>query len=81
MEVIGETFPDSILAREKYWIKFLEERIEVDENSILIGHSSGAAAAMRCAERNELFGSILISAAYTDLGDEMEKKSGYFDRP
>ena len=81
LEVIGETFPDSILAREKYWIQFIKERLEADENTILIGHSSGAAAAMRFAENNKLLGTILVSPAYTDLGDEMEKQSGYFDRP
>jgi len=80
LKVIGETFPDSILAREEYWIRFLK-KLEADENTILIGHSSGAAAAMRFAENNKLLGTILVSPAYTDLGDETEKQSGYFNRP
>ena len=81
LEVIGETFPDSIIAREKYWIPFLKERLNADENTVLIGHSSGAVAAMRFAEKYKILGSVLISPSYTDLGDELEKESGYFDRP
>ncbi len=80
-DVIGETFPDSIIAREKYWIPFLKDKLHADDKTILIGHSSGAVAAMRFAENNKLLGSILISPSYTDLGNEMEKQSGYFDRP
>lgn len=80
-EVIAETFPDSIIAREKYWIKFLEKIVRPDENTILVGHSSGALCAMRFAEKHAILGSILVSAAHTDLGDELEKQSGYFDRP
>lgn len=81
LEVIAETFPDSIIAREKYWTEFLKERVFADENTILIGHSSGALCAMRYAESNKILGSVLVGAAHTDLDDELEKQSGYFDRP
>src|SRR3989338_10132335 len=73
-------YPDSLLAREKYWLPFLE-KLGADENTILIGHSSGAVAAMRYAEAHKILGSILVGAYYTDLGYEDEKKSGYFDTP
>jgi len=43
--------------------------------------SSGAVAAMRYAETHEIFAMILVSAYVTDLGDETERKSGYFNRP
>ena len=79
--VFAEMFPDSIIAREKYWIPFLKEHLKADKHTILIGHSSGAVAAMRFAEHHQLFGSVLISPSYTDLGIELEKQSGYFDRP
>lgn len=79
LNVIAKNFPDADLAREKYWLPFLIE-LEADENTILIGHSSGAIAAMRFAESNKLLGSILIGTYYTDLGDEKEKLSGYFNR-
>jgi len=52
-----------------------------DENTILIGYSSGAIAAMRYAEKNKIFGSVLVGTYYTDLGMEDEKESGYFDQP
>lgn len=79
-EVIAKEFPDSVLAREKYWIPYLEE-LKADENTILIGHSSGAIAAMRYAENHKILGSILVGTYHTDLGIENEKISGYFDRP
>ena len=76
-----ETMPDSILARSEYWLPFLKDHIKVGENDVLIGWSSGAVAAMRYAEENKILGSILISPCYTDLGDALEKQSGYYDKP
>jgi predicted alpha/beta hydrolase family esterase len=73
-----ETMPDSIMARSKYWLPFLKDYAQVNENDVLIGWSSGATAAMRYAENNTIRGSILISPSYTDLDDELEKQSGYF---
>ncbi len=80
LEVISSDFPDPQLAREKYWIPFLQDTLKVDKNSILVGHSSGAIAAMRLAEKQPILGSVLVGAYYTDLGIETEKNSGYFDR-
>lgn len=79
--VVARTFPDNVLARESVWIDFLKNELKADENSILVGHSSGAIAAMRYAEKNKILGSVLIAAYYTDLDNEYEKKSGYFNRP
>jgi len=76
-----ETFPDSILAREEYWLPFLKDYVKAGKNDVIIGWSSGAVAAMRYAEENKIKGSVLVSPSYTDLGDEMEKKSGYYDTP
>ena len=80
LNVTAKEFPDPVLAREKYWLPFLKNELHADENSILIGHSSGAIAAMRYAEKNRILGSILVGTYYTDLGNEMEVKSGYFNR-
>lgn len=76
-----ETFPDSIIAREMYWIPFLEEHIQAGEKDILVGWSSGGTAAMRYAEHHKILGSVLIAPCYTDLDDELERQAGYYDRP
>lgn len=81
IETQAPNFPDNDLARSSSWLPFLKQELKCDEKTILIGHSSGAIAAMRFAEKNPLLGSILVGAYYTDLGYEKEKLSGYFDYP
>jgi predicted alpha/beta hydrolase family esterase len=73
--------PDPVYARESYWLPFMRDVLQCDKDTILIGHSSGAAAAMRFAETNCVGGLVLVSAYVSDLGDETERKSGYFGRP
>lgn len=79
--VLAPQFPDIPLARANYWIPFLKDTLKADENTVLIGHSTGAIAAMRFAQDHCLLGSVLISSYATDLGMESERLSGYFDRP
>lgn len=79
--VIASEFPDNDLAREKYWLPFIKDSLNADEQTVLIGHSSGAVAAMRYAEKNKILGSILVGVCYTDLGDQKETISGYYNRP
>ncbi len=74
-------FPDPFEAKEKIWVPFLLEELKVDEHTILVGHSSGAEAAMRLAERNPVGALVLISPCVTDLNLESERISGYYDRP
>ena len=73
-------YPDSIVARMSAWLPFIES-FETDENTILVGWSSGALAAMRYAETHKILGSILIAPCHTDLGLQSEKESGYYDAP
>lgn len=73
--------PDSIIARSEYWLPFLKEHVRVSEHDVIVGWSSGAVAAMRYAEHTKILGSILVSPCYTDLGDDLEKQSGYYDKP
>lgn len=80
IEVVLRNMPDPMVARERIWIPFIENEIGVDENTIVVGHSSGAVAAMRLCEKNQLYGAILVSACYTDLGCDNEKASGYYSR-
>lgn len=79
-EVISPIFPDGILARMSYWLPYLET-LNPDQNTILIGHSSGAVAIMRYTETHKILGSVLVSPYHTDLMIESEKVSGYFDQP
>ena len=78
-ETVFETMPDPVAARAKYWLPYMKNELKIGEDDVIIGYSSGAVAAMRYAETTKIKGSILISPSYTDLGDETEKASGYFD--
>ena len=80
-ETFFETMPDSVIARKKFWFPFLENHIKAGEGDVLVGWSSGAIAAMRYAETHKIKGSVLIGPSSSDLGDELEKQSGYFDTP
>lgn len=77
--VINRQFPDAMLARSEYWLPFIKQ-LGADEHTILIGHSSGAIAALRYAETKRILGSILVSAYMTDLGLASERISGYFSK-
>ena len=81
VKVEAPQFPDALLARSSYWLPFLEHELKPDANTIIVGHSSGAIAAMRYAETHHILGSALVGTYYTDLGMETEKLSGYFDTP
>ena len=78
--VINRTFPDNVKARARFWLPFIEQ-LGADESTILVGHSSGAVAAMRYAETHRILGSALVGVCYTDLGDPGEAASGYYSTP
>jgi len=80
LEVISDDYPDAWDCKASEWLPYLK-KLGADEDSILIGHSTGAVAAMRFAESNCIYGSVLVGGYYTDLGDPDEKVSGYFDKP
>ena len=77
IKVVNQTFPDNIKARAKCWLPHIEA-LGTDQRTVLIGHSSGAVAAMRYAETHPLLGSILVGVCHTDLGDSLEAASGYY---
>lgn len=79
LTVIAKDMPDPVLARKEYWLPFIEEQLKGDEKAILIGHSSGAIAIMRYLENHKAEGVVLVATYHTDLNDEKEKASGYFD--
>ena len=78
--VINQTFPDNVKARARIWLPFIQE-LGADEHTILVGHSSGAVAAMRYAETHRLWGSVLVGVCHTDLGNGGEAASGYYREP
>lgn len=81
LEVLNPDFPEPLYAPASVWLPYLKNALRTDENTILIGHSSGAVAALRYAEQNKIHGSVLVAACYTDLGLESERKSGYYNTP
>jgi len=78
-DVIAKNFPDSLLARKKYWLPFIQNTLQPNKRTILIGHSTGAIAAMKYAESNPIYASILVAPYHTHLNDYHEKISGYFN--
>jgi pimeloyl-ACP methyl ester carboxylesterase len=51
-------------------------------DDVVVGHSSGALLAMRLLEgERKIKGAVLVACAHTDLGDENERASEYFDLP
>lgn len=60
-----QNMPDPITARESIWIPFMRDHMGCDEDTIIIGHSSGAEAAMRFAEKYKVKGIILVSGNFT----------------
>ena len=59
----------------------VEEELGASPACVVVGHSSGAVAALRLAERRRLRGIVVIAGYDSDLGDANERASGYFDRP
>lgn len=76
-----ELFPDSIEARSQYWLPFLREHVRVTQDDVLLGWSSGAAAAMRYAQDHPVRGLVLVAPYYTDLGSEAVRRSGWVSDP
>lgn len=80
---VCKKFPDPNRARRDVWIPFIRSKAEEaspddPSNIILVGHSSGAQAALRYAEEYPLKAAVLVSATYSDLGDAGERASGYY---
>ena len=75
-------WPDAQRCRASIWLPHLEHIVKgEDEESILVGHSSGAVCAARFAERHKIRGIVCCAGYGNDLGDENERTSEYFDEP
>ena len=76
-----EDMPDPHAARESYWVPFIRDTLKFDEQTILVGHSSGCQAIMRIIEKHQVRGVILVAACHTDLDSAQERASEYYNRP
>merc|ERR1711862_95446 len=76
-----ENMPDPFTAKESIWLPFIRKELLGDSCNIVVGHSSGAEAAMRLCEETKVAGIVLCAACHTDLGIESEAKAGYYNRP
>ena len=77
-EVLLRNMPDPQNARRSIWLPFMLNELRADENTVVIGHSSGAAAGLRLLEAHRLAGAVIISPYHTHLGSQSELISGYF---
>ncbi|KAG7364746.1 serine hydrolase [Nitzschia inconspicua] len=79
---ICKNFPDPLHARRENWIPYMKSLVDKNssdgDNVILVGHSSGAQATLRYCEQYPVYGAVLVSATYSDLGDSLERQSGYY---
>lgn len=78
-EVLLREMPDADRARRGEWEPFIAaELVRGDEDCVVVGHSSGALAALRLAERARVRALVLVSATPSDLGDANERASGWY---
>jgi predicted alpha/beta hydrolase family esterase len=79
---IMEVPPFPLEAYEEHWKAHALKLAGGDlRDTLVIGHSSGAACALRLMEEHKIGGCILVAAYNSDLGDRLERQSGYFSRP
>ena len=78
-ECVCVNWPDPHRCHQSVWVPFARDTLGADEQTVVVGHSTGALLAMRLLEVQRLRGAILVAAAHTDLGDAGERASGYFD--
>jgi predicted alpha/beta hydrolase family esterase len=80
-DAVLRDMPDPNVARSSIWLPFIIESLGADSESVLVGHSSGAVAALRLAEKNRYYAVVVVSVTDNDLGDDNERASGYYDAP
>lgn len=73
--------PEANAAPSGLWQRFILEESGADAASVLIGHSSGACAVLRLAEKGCFHGVVAVSMTDNDLGDAGERASGWYDAP
>ena len=67
-------------AKKERWMKILNE-IKLEDYDVVIGHSSGVQALMKCAETRELKKVILLAATAEHNNVASEIETGWYDEP
>jgi predicted alpha/beta hydrolase family esterase len=87
-EIVLSGFPEPIRATESIWKGFVQQLLSqcgdgspLGKDTLIVGHSSGAACALRLMEEHPVGACLLVSAYDSDMGDDLERESGYFNRP
>ncbi|GMH50483.1 hypothetical protein TrRE_jg11622, partial [Triparma retinervis] len=77
---IVPNWPDPYVCKRSVWEPFILNDLNLGSSDVVVGHSSGALLAMRLLEgERKIKGAVLVACAHTDLGDENERASQYFD--
>lgn len=79
LDVTILSFPTNSSSRQSELLPQLARM--VDKNTIVVGHSIGAAAAFRLAEIRHLYGIVAVSANYIETGFPIRKNSGFYSHP
>lgn len=77
LEVVARDMPDAQMAHMHIWLPFINDELQANKHSIIIGHSSGGVAALRYLENHRLFGAIVVGVNHTDLGMSEEIEAGW----
>jgi len=56
-----------VVAPMSLWLPFMKNELKIGEQDVIIGHSSGACAAIRFAEKHKVFAIVLVGAYVSDL--------------
>lgn len=80
--VVMTDMPDPVAAHMNIWLPYIQDQLVKDpQNTIIIGHSSGAVATLRYLENHHLKGAVLVGCNYTDMGFDDEKEAGWYQDP
>lgn len=78
-DVLAPDMPSPLAAEREIWLPFLLKKMNVnDGRTIVVGHSSGAVAALRLLEDVKIKCVVLVSACHTDLECLNEAKAHYY---
>ena len=72
-EAVLHNMPDPVEAKRSIWLKYMEEELKIGDRDIIVGHSSGAVAALRYAETRTVGGIVLVGAYASHLDDDLER--------